>query len=388
MKLLIFTLLTLPWALYAQIEAYPGTIPKISRMNTSFLIGTPYQFHHYRPTHSCKIVYSANSESLKAALRITDAASEQFRRRHWPDDFLTNRAHIVQKYLNRTEYVEVYKRGVSLPQGIVGTLAVTWAEYEGKNPSAQTLPEEETLGILLPRPVDSKDQGIIFEFRTFSLDKEANIYTFPFILERASQIIFEKLKDHPELYDQPIIHTYGDRPGILLYKPMGFDLTAVTPKDRPISKYGVNWWSMAMTPRQLEQLLLKLRIPDEETQRSQNGRYSWIPNHPTYSGFNQALSAPLPGAPHAMAAPGTHIALDEQGRVASTILAEDTKFENGIVAAKGAHVVQFGGLLALISKTAKDFVDPETGLQVPKGSKVSFSNNKIIGIDDRPLPKL
>jgi hypothetical protein len=229
--------------------------------------------------------------------------------------------------------------------------------------------------------VDSKGKGVIFEFRTFSLKKNANIYIFPFILERASQIIFEKLKDHPELYDQPIIHTYGDRPGLLLYYLMGFGLTPITPKDQPITKYGVDWWSLAMTPRQLELLLFKLRIPNEETQRSLDHRYSWIPTHPTYSGFNQALPAPLPGAPHAMAAPGSHIAFDEQGRVASTILASDTRFESGIVGAEGAQVVQFFGSVALISKTAEDFTDPQSGLRIPKGSKVSFSGSKIIGVN-------
>ncbi|HWU42081.1 MAG TPA: hypothetical protein VN132_01545 [Bdellovibrio sp.] len=83
-----------------------------------------------------------------------------------------------------------------------------------------------------------------------------------------------------------------------------------------------------------------------------------------------------------MAAPGTHVAYDEEGRVASTILAEDTRFENGILAAKGAHVVQYHGSLAIISKTAEDYRDPVSGRLIPKGSRVSFHSGQVI--DARP----
>lgn len=371
----------LAWA-----QSYPGTIPNISRMNSSFLIGTGFSFYHLKPERSCHGIFAVSSENLKTALRVTDAATEQFKRRQWPPEFLSNRSAIVANYLPWSEYVVVYKRGVPFKEGVQGTLVVTGVPYSEKDHFALRLPEEETLGIELNRPLGSSGKGMIFEFRTFSLLRETNVQVFPFILERASRVIFEKLRDFPELYDEPIIHTYADRAGILLYGPMGFKLTEQTPKDRPIEKYGVKWWAMAITPRQLEKLILELRIPDETTYRSEDPRYSWIPTHPTYSGFNQALPAPLPGAPHAMAAPGTHMAMDENGKVASTILAEDTKFDSGIVAAKGAHVVQFHGFVVLMSAIAENYLDPSTGRLILKGSSLSFHRDRIIAVNGQVYP--
>jgi hypothetical protein len=59
-------------------------------------------------------------------------------------------------------------------------------------------------------------------------------------------------------------------------------------------------------------------------------------------------------------------------------------FESGIVAAKGAHVVQFFGQIAIISKTAQPYLDPNSKILIPVGARLSFHGQKIInynGID-------
>ncbi len=360
------------------------TVPGIERMNSSFLIGTGLQHHEVRPTCDSRLSRS-RSENLSLALQITRAANREFRRRGWPEAFLEGRIDLVEKYLDRSYYVGVSQRGRGFEVSMQGTLAVTWAEGDASNLYSSLLPEEETLGIRLPRFVDSNGKWIVFEFRTLSMLRPTNVKVFPFILMQTSQPLFEKLKQYPELIGKPIINTYTDLQELYTAKNLSL-VNEVTPADKPIRAYNLDWWAMSETPLQLEEYIYGMRMPREDRHRSEDDRYSWIPTHPTFFGFNQAMKTPLPGAPEARSAPHTHIAFDENGQVASTILAEDTLFASGIWGAKGAHVVQFFGSVAIISSTARDYRDPRTGRLILKGSSLSFSGDKIVGVNGQTWP--
>ncbi|MBI4405732.1 MAG: hypothetical protein HY537_16360 [Deltaproteobacteria bacterium] len=183
-------------------------------------------------------------------IEVVSAANEHFVRRGWPKEFLDSRVRIAEGYADRSQYI-YFQTFTAGPGGkpvkgdIEGAVGISWVTFDSKSLAenqpeivfkdrAKLLPEEETLKTLVPRHVDGRGRGIAVEVRTYFKNK-----TRPRLQPKLSadliQMVFELIKEYPELYRQPIIHTYADEAGCRLYEPLGFELVKeITPADKPI----------------------------------------------------------------------------------------------------------------------------------------------------------
>jgi len=196
---------------------------------------------------------------------ISKANKDFEHRRGWTKEFAMSRMGIAEKYWLQTIHQVVTDSENN--DEVVGSIALTVAKYdrdhmpdysksplENKAMGIEILPEEETLGVLLPRPLDSAGKGIILELRVYYVKRVVNKDVRKIILPDMLRLITMPLVKYPELLNQDIIHMYNDEGGIKLYAPFGLKLLqSITPITKPIFSKGTNWWALATTPETLQE---------------------------------------------------------------------------------------------------------------------------------------
>lgn len=229
---------------------------------------------------------------LEEQLNIIRFATKSMERRNWSDDFLSSREEIAKEFFDRSIYIKVEEvpRGdashgltwrhdfVQEEKKLRGTLGLTYATSQKNVFGGMTnekllsridllLGMEKTLQKPVIRYFDSQGRSIIVELRTFAKDSASVELVRDVLISDGIAMTFAVIKNYPELYDQPIIYTYGDELSRRFYGKLGFKVQEhLTPLNSPIhtdavdAKTGklVNWWVLAITPKDLEKNLLLL----------------------------------------------------------------------------------------------------------------------------------
>ncbi len=224
-------------------------------------------------TSDCTSLLSAGAFSAWNQTKlITDFSNQNFERRGWSADFLAERLPLAWKYRHRSQYVALTRATGS--SELVASVGLSWTTYTAASiPAAESritsaevsssLPGELSLGARpFPRPLSTNGQGIVFELRTWAIAKdglsaEERGEAFGTLLSHLLPMVFEKIEHLPDLYDQSILYTYGDKTSLKLYGMMGFENISAT----PIHHEGADWWILAISPKGLEALVSRMKSP-------------------------------------------------------------------------------------------------------------------------------
>lgn len=321
--------------------------------------------------HTSTRVVNGGIANLDAQLEVVRFASGNFERRGWSADFIAGRETIARDFTDRSTYIRVESHVATElvhpgttqyeKDGVLrGTLGLTYAsatesEMRDLSESAiladtkKILPMERTLGKTVPRYYDSHGKGVIVELRAFAKDQRAEESVREALISDGISMTFGAIKDHPQLYDQPIIYTYGDKTSVRLYRALGFKIDeTTTPLAHPVRYEGRDWWVLSITPRDLEKNL-----------------FFESPFRRTLQNVNQPVPIKLSNGKTVVAASHTQVKL---GGGPTFVLHEDIEIVPGIVAAKGSVVtLNSDGTPRIIEHLAQEAMG-----FVPEGARVVF----------------
>lgn len=442
LKFLLLFLFSAFWAVFAGAEEI--TVPTL-------FSGSKKSFHQrlVKPNvkRFCQVALSGKSSAIsKSILGLTGfedkhqkqvyqtilAANRQFLRRGWSSEFMKERLRLAQVFDDQSEYINLYRKNL----GIVATLGWTFAEYTSdylpdpnlpavvNRDRTQILPEEDCLHITpLERPTGKDGRGIILELRTWSIAKDRlkqdeRAEAFGSMISQSYSRIIQKLSLYPELYDEPIIHLYADEKSLMLYGRMGFKATHFAPIAHPHTNEF--WWDMAISPRDYEKLILRMKTPafllgfNQDIELAFGDQKISVPRGAVFERHDLSrVQIPgvqlheynsvglLPGAVivqketstlrRVVADKGASVGWFPSGKIAYvTSLAEPFPFHDGsgrpMLADVGSSIRWHeNGLVAAVSKIATDAKVGEPEIVVAKGGSVSWGEDGIYLLSVVPL---
>jgi hypothetical protein len=154
-------------------------------------------------------------EWIEEVMEVSGAAMEE--RRGWVD-FRTSRKKIGKEYAPRSRYVVAYEYDSRYQSDfpILGTIGLTTAQ------GGEILPMEEMSPLWkLKRPKN----GPLIEARSYEIEHGSHKTVFPSLLSGLQTSVADILRDHPELWDEKIIYSYGDEISCRLYRNQwGFEI--------------------------------------------------------------------------------------------------------------------------------------------------------------------
>ena len=354
----------------------------LPRLQVPTVNGTHYNTRYSPPSLlGYKNPYIALRLDGQQSIDLVAIANQQYIRRGWSPEFLTGLEKTARDYKDRTIGYKIEREPYgTAPQT---TIAMTYAKFtkaeiesgllgslfkNGDELTAQDrvhiLPEEEKLRRVLTRYYDSRGNGILLEFRTNSKVHDAPEVLSEIMLVEEVRMALEAIEDYPELYDKPVVKSYGNKTSIRHLGRLGFTVeTAITPLDKPIEMVDSEghtdlWWALEASPMRLEQNLFKLRHDRGHTIENLN-----IP-YPVQISENETIYA----KPH------TTIKFGDNKSLESIILDREAEVTPGIFASAGAHVTWISGHIHKISSTSGQsrFSTPEGEFAIPPGSILEF----------------
>ncbi len=298
-----------------------------------------FELHHFSPKNRCAgILRSGMPVLARQAVKTTSKAFES--RREYSKEFILSRLNIAEKYWGRTRQQVVTDKTT---KKVAGSIALTIAEYhrdylpdpklsfsENEKRGHQMLPEEETLGIVLPRPTLSNGRGIIMELRVYYMDHESHLVVRPQLLEATRAMSFEAMKWYEELYFEPVIHSFNDLDGVKVYtRHFGYEVIESELYAQPIEAYKNKWWLMHLKPSELERRLLHIEARSSEAFVIENA------NMPVVVDVSSKLKVEIK--------PGTYNAFDRKKGKARFVVNIETDLGDGLIAAAGSAGELSGG---------------------------------------------
>jgi len=329
--------------------------------------------------------YVATKSDGARGPEVARISGERYSRRPWSNGFVDSRVKIAVDYADRSFYYEIASdQSHERSDTTIGVTysSFTQADFEARSVTAILqkppeqltaedrrflLPQEESLGVAVTRYYDKSGRGIILEFRSNSKEKGSPKLFGDQMLVEEIRMAFEIVKDYPDLYDQPIIYTYGDEVSLKMYHALGFEVqTHITPLDQPIEKDGTKWWVIAVTPKRFEANLFKIRYG--------------IFGH-NIDGVNQPFPLHLVDGRIVTAAAHTNISFDRDGHVTELTLDHDAEVAPDVWASAGSRVHWLDGKIDYVQKTAKSLMANVAGpsFEIPAGSEVKFIENESSG---------
>jgi hypothetical protein len=322
-----------------------------------------------------------------AAPGIILRAAQEYLRRGWREYFFQKLLQFGRMFSGRSSYVAlrpIHRGPGPAPENIftqafppdpsdphfaeyyVATIGITVARYTDKpSGAAEQVPEELSLAVTLKRPLDSHGKGIIIELRTYSKDKIMALDAYPELMWAIYTMVFRKLREYPELYDQKIIHTYADYenadgkflPGVKMYEHRGFEIDPDIP---PVFMEGRWWRAMNTSPRTLEAQVFKLR-------GSRN-----------ISGLNQVHPITLPNGQKTFAAAHSELTLDDNEFALRFTPTTEIELAPGVIAAAGSLVnYESSYILQSVSQITKPIYSDYEKRWIGKGAGIVVVNGNI-----------
>jgi len=339
---------------------------------------------HYLISEERKQKYLAELEE------VMEFVNQHFRRRGWTEEMLKERFPLAAKFAHLSNYVYLRSKKTGPSFGkIVGVIGVSWAEYT-REKKGYPLPGEDSLHTRWPRPDTSLGNGTIFEMRSWAIDNELLtpeerrmaftqlfINMWPTIEKRVS-----KYADiHLQQYDQPIIYTYGDETSLRLYGPMGFKVVG-----EPAEHAGTKWWTLAITPRELEQLVRRTTDIRFMNGLGQAIEMNFSGNKVAVERFGDVL-IPRKGPyltddkevlPGIWGKKGTYLewADESAGKLSTITLAMPYEVLPGVIADEGSLVIWVNGCVEYVGKV-KNSPQVEPGRWAVPGASLRYYNCKF-----------
>ncbi|MGZ3746206.1 MAG: hypothetical protein ACXWRE_02650 [Pseudobdellovibrionaceae bacterium] len=301
----------------------------------------------------CAMIFtSINSIQEVSVGQIIGFADKHFARRGWSSDFINERIELVKDFPN-SEYYYTEKNGA-----MTGTLAVTYAEYTKEGFTAQGLPMQKSLNSSeLAMPLDSSGRGMISELRTYAMDHEIHRETRTALFFAALSSVLRRYQKYPELLDQPVIYTYGDEVSLKLYGQMGFKNMTEVWSHSPIDHAGSKWWTLAITPNKLKELI------DREEHRF--GHFA--------ANENESVLLPNGKKVQVMSFINKEMNNGQLSPVSLRYLSADVEIADSLWAAKGSDLAYTAaGQLLSVSKLAKPYRIPNLGIVADVDSSIEF----------------
>lgn len=304
------------------------------------------------PLTCAALLLSSTTPAPLTVERIIGFADKQFERRGWSSEFLAERIKLAEKF-PKSEYFYT-KQGDT----VVGAIAATYAEYGGEQHHSERLPMEDSLHLTdLERPTDSAGRGLITEMRTYAIDGANPRDIRATLAFGALTSVLEKYRSYPELWNEPVIYTYGDEISLRLYGQMSFVNLSKQWQKAPVSHAGTQWWILGITPNKLKTLI------DAEESRfghfaKDGGETAQLPNGRAVkflSHFTQKI---------------------ENGKMTLQIvrsLAVETEIDEGLWAAPGSDLIfDTEGHLLTVTKISRPYRVPGTDLIAAADHKIEF----------------
>lgn len=295
------------------------------------------------------------------------------RRDDFNGDFIASRVALGYKHWERSVYFYTVDKAGQL----TSTFGLTFSDYKSTTKRFSRLPEEDSLnlkkGNLLPRPLAKNGEGFIVEGRTYGILPEHREEAFPGLFKRLLEEIEPRLQRMPELRHRKIIHTYGGREGLLMYRAMGFEIV----KDsEPVMAYGTKMYKLQASPdtvaRRVEVIQNLVRIDRFQLPLSfSTGKGE----RPISLGVNADI-----------------IFLNQEGtkRTIShfSALEKDTELAPGLWAAAGSGGAFAGKQLLYVTRLARPYYLKELGAYVEANRSLAFRRDGkpfIVGGIDRDV---
>lgn len=344
------------------------------------------------------VVVDGRKADLNSQLEIIRFANESFLRRGWSEEFLKEREKVAIEFSKRSKYLRneswvatedpPINRDLWKGTRLEGSIGITTAigtrkdfarleelsKRENLTPEDllpekdKLIPQELTLRKPVTRYYDSKGKSCIAELRAYSKNPESEELILKTLRADLVALTFHVLQNCPELYEKPIIYTYGDEVSVRMYRKLGFKIQEhLTPLNGPIDHDQAKWWILAATPKDLEQFWLF---------GHQDAEGKWVgglSGERHIYNINQPYPLKLPGGTDAYAMPGSHAFINKNDTVEYFTTYNATEVLPGVFA-KAHSFVGFNGdqLGALGAIGANPY-------GIPAGSSVRFRKVSRLG---------